>query len=81
MGERTRLPGDGEDPLYLQPLPQVSIADLFAEEAPVPAAAAETYPAPEQEAAPLPRATLGSAVGDFLTNLSPKNKWLAAAVW
>ena len=59
---------------------QVSIADLFAEEAPVPAAAAETRPAPEQEAAPLPRATLGSAVGAFLTNLSPKNKWLAGAV-
>ena len=31
---------------------QVSIADLFAEEAPVPAAAAEARPAPEQEAAP-----------------------------
>ena len=80
MGKRTGLPGDGEDPLYLQPLSQVSIADLFAEEAPVPAAAAETRPAPEQEAAPLPRATLGSAVGAFLTNLSPKNKWLAGAV-
>lgn len=66
--------------LYICNRYQVSIADLFAEEAPVPAAAAETYPAPEQEAAPLPRATLGSAVGAFLTNLSPKNKWLAGAV-
>ena len=28
----------------------------------------------------LPRATLRGAVGAFLTNLSPKNKWLAAAV-
>lgn len=66
--------------LYICNRYQVSIADLFAEEAPVPAAAAETHPAPEQEAAPLPRATLGSAVGAFLTNLSPKNKWLAGAV-
>ena len=66
--------------LYICNRYQVSIADLFAEEAPVPAAAAETRPAPEQEAAPLPRATLGSAVGAFLTNLSPKNKWLAAGV-
>lgn len=66
--------------LYICNRYQVSIADLFAEEAPVPAAAAETHPAPGQEAAPLPRATLGSAVGAFLTNLSPKNKWLAGAV-
>lgn len=66
--------------LYICNRYQVSIADLFAEEAPVPAAATETHPAPEQEAAPLPRATLGSAVGAFLTNLSPKNKWLAGAV-
>ena len=66
--------------LYICNRYQVSIADLFDEEAPVPAAAAETHPAPEQEAAPLPRATLGSAVGAFLTNLSPKNKWLAGAV-
>lgn len=63
--------------LYICNRYQVSIADLFAEEALVPAAAAETRPAPEQEAAPLPRATLGSAVGAFLTNLSPKtNGWL-----
>lgn len=55
--------------LYICNRYQVSIADLFAEEAPVPAAAAE--------ARPLPRATLGSAVGAFLTNLSPKtNGWL-----
>ena len=58
--------------LYICNRYQVSIADLFAEEAPVPAAAAE--------ARPLPRATLGSAVGAFLTHLSPKNKWLAGAV-
>ena len=66
--------------LYICNRDQVSIADLFAEEAPVPAAAVEARPAPEREAAPLPRATLGSAVGAFLTNLSPKNKWLAGAV-
>ena len=66
--------------LYICNRYQVSIADLFAEEAPVPAAAVEARPAPEQEAAPLPRATLGSAVGAFLPNLSPKNKWLAGAV-
>ena len=66
--------------LYICNRYQISIADLFAEEAPVPAAAVEARPAPEQEAAPLPRATLGSAVGAFLTNLSPKNKWLAGAV-
>lgn len=66
--------------LYICNRYQVSIADLFAEEAPVPTAAVEARPAPEQEAAPLPRATLGSAVGAFLTNLSPKNKWLAGAV-
>ena len=51
--------------LYICNRYQVSIADLFAEEAPVPAAAVEARPAPEQEAAPLPRATLGSAVGAF----------------
>ena len=69
-----------ENILYICNRYQISIADLFAEEAPVPAAAVEARPAPEQEAAPLPRATLGSAVGAFLTNLSPKNKWLAGAV-
>ena len=37
--------------LYICNRYQVSIADLFAEEAPVPAAAVEARPAPEQEAA------------------------------
>ena len=63
--------------LYICNRYQVSIADLFADEAPV-------SPAPAAPAAtaepPLPKATLGSAVGAFLTNLSPKNKWLAGAV-
>lgn len=57
----------------------MSIADLFAQEAPIPAAAAPVSEAMPEPAA-LPRATLRSAVGAFLTNLSPKNKWLAAAV-
>ncbi len=62
--------------LYICNRYQVSIADLFADEAPVSPAAAAS-PVPET---PLPRATLRSAVGAFLTNLSPKNKWLAGAV-
>ncbi len=65
--------------LYICNRYHVSMAELFAEEAPVSAALAESCPAPA-DAAPLPRATLRSAVGAFLTNLSPKNKWLAAAV-
>ena len=65
--------------LYICNRYHVSIAELFAEEAPVvPSAPAETT-SPETAPAPLPRATLRSAVGAFLTNLSPKNKWLAAA--
>lgn len=65
--------------LYICNRYHVSIAELFAEEAPVvPSAPAETT-SPETVPAPLPRATLRSAVGAFLTNLSPKNKWLAAA--
>ena len=66
--------------LYICNRYHVSIADLFAEEAPVvPSAPAEAM-SPEAVPAPLPRATLRSAVGAFLNNLSPKNKWLAAAV-
>lgn len=66
--------------LYICNRYQVSIADLFAEEAPVPAAPCPEPPAPSAQTAPLPRATLRSAVGAFLTNLSPQNKWLAAGV-
>ena len=65
--------------LYICNRYHVSIADLFAQEAPIPAAAAPVSEAMPESAA-LPRATLRSAVGAFLTNLSPKNKWLAAAV-
>lgn len=68
-----------EKTLYICNRYHVSMAELFAEEAPVSAVPAESCPAPA-DAAPLPRATLRSAVGAFLTNLSPKNKWLAAAV-
>ena len=53
--------------LYICNRYQVSIADMFAEEAPPPAQ-------------PLPRETLHNAFSAFLTNLSPKNKWLAAGV-
>ena len=65
--------------LYICNRYQVSIADMFAEEAPPPApSAAPDVPAvPEQ---PLPRESLHAAVSAFLTNLSPKNKWLAAGV-
>ena len=65
--------------LYICNRYQVSIADMFAEEAPPPApSAAPDVPAiPEQ---PLPRESLHTAISAFLTNLSPKNKWLAAGV-
>lgn len=65
--------------LYICNRYHVSIADLFAQEAPIPAAAAPVSEALPEPAA-LPRATLRGAVGAFLTNLSPKNKWLAAGV-
>lgn len=58
---------------------QVSIADMFAEEAPPPApSAAPDAPAVSEQ--PLPRESLHTAISAFLTNLSPKNKWLAAGV-
>lgn len=65
--------------LYICNRYQVSIADMLAEEAPPPAlSAAPDAPAvPEQ---PLPRESLHTAISAFLTNLSPKNKWLAAGV-
>ena len=65
--------------LYICNRYQVSIADMFAEEAPPPAlSAAPDVPAvPEQS---LPRESLHTAISTFLTNLSPKNKWLAAGV-
>ena len=68
--------------LYICNRYQVSIADMFAQEAPAPAAslapaAPDAPAAPEQ---PLPRESLHAAVSAFLTNLSPKNKWMAGGV-
>ena len=65
--------------LYICNRYQVSIADMFAEEAPppTPSAAPDALAVPEQ---PLPRESLHTAISAFLTNLSPKNKWLAAGV-
>ena len=68
--------------LYICNRYQVSIADMFAQEAPAPA----TSPAPDAPAAPaaseqpLPRESLHNAFSAFLTNLSPKNKWMAGGV-
>ena len=66
--------------LYICNRYQVSIADMFAAEAPSPVrpVPAETVPVPPEQ--PLPRESLHTAVSAFLTNLSPKNKWLAAGV-
>lgn len=68
--------------LYICNRYQVSIADMFAQESPAPAAS----PAPDAPAAPaaseqpLPRESLHNAFSAFLTNLSPKNKWMAGGV-
>lgn len=66
--------------LYICNRYQVSIADMFAEEAPSPAQPAVPDTPPETQQQPLPRETLHNAFSAFLTNLSPKNKWLAAGV-
>lgn len=68
--------------LYICNRYQVSIADMFAHGAAAPAAS----PAPDAPAAPaaseqpLPRESLHNAFSAFLTNLSPKNKWMAGGV-
>ena len=68
--------------LYICNRYQVSIADMFAQEAPAP----EASPAPDAPAAPaaseqpLPRESLHNAFSAFLTNRSPKNKWMAGGV-
>ena len=62
--------------LYICNRYQVSIADMFAQEAPAPAAS----PAPDASEQPLPRESLHNAFSAFLTNLSPKNKWMAGGV-
>ena len=68
--------------LYICNRYQVSIADMSAQEAPAPAASpapdAPTAPAASEQ--PLPRESLHNAFSAFLTNLSPKNKWMAGGV-
>ena len=68
--------------LYICNRYQVTIADMFAQEAPAPAPSAAPD-APELPAAaeqPLPRESLHNAFSAFLINLSPKNKWMAGGV-
>ncbi len=64
--------------LYICNRFQVPIGRLFADEAPVPEQAAPQPPA--VTAAKAPSGNLTSAVSAFLSNLSPKNKWLGGVV-
>ena len=68
--------------LYICNRYQVSIADMFAQEAPAPApsAAPDASGRPAAAEQPLPRESLHNAFSAFLTNLSPKNKWMAGGV-
>ena len=68
--------------LYICNRYQVSIADMFAQEAPAPAPAGapDAADAPAAAEQPLPRESLRNAFSAFLTNLSPKNKWMAGGV-
>ena len=64
--------------LYICNRYRVPIGDLFADEVPpLETAAVEQQPAVQSE---LPRGNLTSAVSGFLSNLSPKNKWLGIGV-
>ena len=63
--------------LYICNRYHVTLDQLFAEEVALPAPAAVQ---PEEETPALPQPTLQRAFTAFLTNLSPKNKWLAAGV-
>ena len=63
--------------LYICNRYHVTLDQLFAEEVALPAPAAVQ---PEEETPTLPQPTLQRAFTAFLTNLSPKNKWLAGAV-
>ena len=63
--------------LYICNRYHVTLDQLFAEEVALPAPAAVQ---PEEETPALPQPTLQRAFTAFLTNLSPKNKWLAGAV-
>lgn len=64
--------------LYICNRYHVTLDQLFAEEVALPAPAAAAQP--EEETPALPQPTLQRAFTAFLTNLSPKNKWLAAGV-
>ena len=68
--------------LYICNRYQVSIADMFAQEAPAPgpSAAPDASELPAAAEQPLPRESLRNAFSAFLTNLSPKNKWMAGGV-
>lgn len=66
--------------LYICNRYQVSIADMFAQEAPAPSAAPDAPELPAAAEQPLPRESLHNAFSAFLTNLSPKNKWMAGGV-
>lgn len=68
--------------LYICNRYPVSIADMFAQEAPAPAASPvpDAPAAPAASEQPLPRESLHNAFSAFLTNLSPKNKWMAGGV-
>ena len=60
-----------------QILSRVPLGELFADEVPPLKTEAAAEPAVPSE---LPRGNLTSAVSGFLSNLSPKNKWLGIGV-
>ena len=55
----------------------VSIGQLFAEEAPAPENGAPQQP---QETAQPPKSSLFASLDSFITNLSPKSKWIGAGI-
>ena len=63
--------------LYICNRFQVPISDLFADEAPAPERAAEASPQPVEKP---PSGNLVKSVSAFLSNLSPKNKWLGGGI-
>ncbi len=68
--------------LYICNRYQVSIADMFAEEAASPAQPAVPDTPPETPQQPLPRETLHNAFSAFLTNLSQKTSgWPQGSCW
>jgi len=63
--------------LYICNRFQVPIGELFADEAPTPERAAEVLPQPVERP---PSGNLVKSVSAFLSNLSPKNKWLGGGI-